>query len=77
MASAEPKKVILQTTCAHCRKPFHISATPKSEQEGEDEIEIKCPECQMALMVVVPRRLLSVGTVFRGAQVPSVTSRKQ
>ncbi|MGH7490974.1 MAG: hypothetical protein ACREOO_01125 [bacterium] len=77
MASSESKKVVLQTTCAQCRMSFHLSATPKSEKEGEEEIVVTCPECGTPLVVTVPRRLLAGEYILRGARIPSVTSRKQ
>jgi RNase P subunit RPR2 len=57
---------IARVLCDHCRKPFHLTAKPKSDKQGEEEIKLNCPYCETPLLVKVPRRYLSQRTMLRG-----------
>jgi len=80
MSQKNPKANIFTVKCAHCNKPFHYTAKPKSEKSksdkaGEEEIALNCPYCQTPLMVTVPRRAVGKETMYRGP-VRELESRK-
>lgn len=60
------KDKMLRVSCDHCKKPFHLTAEPKSDKSGEEEIALNCPYCNEALIVKVPRRMVKTTVMFRG-----------
>jgi DNA-directed RNA polymerase subunit RPC12/RpoP len=60
--------------CAHCEKPFHLTAKAKSDEAGDEEVALNCPYCDHSLTVTVPRAAIERDALFRGA--PELASRK-
>lgn len=61
-----------EVRCAHCEKPFHLTATPKPDVAGEEEIVLNCPYCNKPITVAVPRVMVETATMMR-----SLSSSKQ
>jgi len=71
----ERKQLVYVVRCAHCDKPFHITATSKSDDAGDEEIVLNCPYCEKANTVAVPRPAIEQVTLVRGIA-PELKSRK-